>query len=718
MSDAWYYAEGDKSVGPVTLKALKVILSRLTDARDVLIWHAGFAGWQKAATIRELSETFTQPPTIQSDGNYLPPIRPSLVIPVAERVKRTEPQRLAPRLLISACVLMICGWLLWPYYAVHRLSAALQNGDALALEDQVDWASVREGLRGDLNATLIRKLRTEPDNNSVGTGLASLLAPAIINQIVDSYVTPQTIAYLIRTGRPSLSNTLSDKKDVPKFSAEEVSRLLESQTTGPTDKSPKAPAVLASLKYDGKNPATLRYGDFILIIDKDSNALKAATHTLFSMGQVTHAFFFGGPFTFRLDVTPPQSQLKSPLTLLFKWTGDWKLTRIVLPVDAFDQSATDSTSDNSPQPASAIVQYKGRPAFSVHFDLDNAGMALDQAELRVMKLDPSSSAPQVLFTRFTGGAHCCIETKIGSMDQAGTWHLVDAGLLDGDGYEFQDLDGNGGLDLISIDNSFLYAFAPYAGSNAPTRIKKLNVTALDDVTAQPQYRGFLKARLREMEASARTLGSTAFHSNGFLGGWVAQKVLVGELADAWKIMLASYDRNSDWTTEVCTRPVPVKQCQDAERKQVAFPEALAAHLFTHKYITLEEEHGLALAAPQQPSANAVGAHTPKQASPSATLSQSELDALRARLSQCWTPPRGVDGPDLFVVLHVLFKSDGSLASEPAVVQSSTSALGPALADSAKRALVLCQPFTMLKPEHYDQWKDIEVKFDPHELLGH
>jgi len=24
---------------------------------------------------------------------------------------------------------------------------------------------------------------------------------------------------------------------------------------------------------------------------------------------------------------------------------------------------------------------------------------------------------------------------------------------------------------------------------------------------------------------------------------------------------------------------------------------------------------------------------------------------------------------------------------------------------------------MLKPEHYDQWKDLELKFDPHELLG-
>ena len=100
------------------------------------------------------------------------------------------------------------------------------------------------------------------------------------------------------------------------------------------------------------------------------------------------------------------------------------------------------------------------------------------------------------------------------------------------------------------------------------------------------------------------------------------------------------------------------------------------------------------------------------------LSQSELDGLRARLSQCWSPPAGVDATsNLFVVLHVLFKPDGSLASEPAVVEGSESVLGPALTESAKRALLLCQPFTMLKPEHYDQWKDIEVKFDPHELLG-
>jgi colicin import membrane protein len=104
--------------------------------------------------------------------------------------------------------------------------------------------------------------------------------------------------------------------------------------------------------------------------------------------------------------------------------------------------------------------------------------------------------------------------------------------------------------------------------------------------------------------------------------------------------------------------------------------------------------------------------------PDAQMSQSEIDALRARISSCWSPPPGIDANSkVYVVLRVLFKPDGTLTHEPVLVEATASSLGPALADSAKRALLLCQPFTMLKPDHYDQWKDLELKFDPHELLG-
>ena len=102
----------------------------------------------------------------------------------------------------------------------------------------------------------------------------------------------------------------------------------------------------------------------------------------------------------------------------------------------------------------------------------------------------------------------------------------------------------------------------------------------------------------------------------------------------------------------------------------------------------------------------------------AQLSASEIDALRARISSCWSPPPGINAASkIYVVLRVLFKPDASMSREPVMVEGTASALGPALAESAKRALMLCQPFTMLKPEHYDQWKDLELKFDPQQLLG-
>lgn len=104
------------------------------------------------------------------------------------------------------------------------------------------------------------------------------------------------------------------------------------------------------------------------------------------------------------------------------------------------------------------------------------------------------------------------------------------------------------------------------------------------------------------------------------------------------------------------------------------------------------------------------------ASPNAQLSQTEIDALRERIRDCWSPPPGIDSnTNIYISLRVLFKPDGSLAQMPVVVAGSASPMGPALAESGKRALLSCQPFTMLKPEHYAQWKDITVDFNPRDL---
>jgi outer membrane biosynthesis protein TonB len=103
---------------------------------------------------------------------------------------------------------------------------------------------------------------------------------------------------------------------------------------------------------------------------------------------------------------------------------------------------------------------------------------------------------------------------------------------------------------------------------------------------------------------------------------------------------------------------------------------------------------------------------------SAQLSQSEIDALRRRLGECWNPPVGANAGQIKVVLRVVFKPDATVAVPPQLVAASAGAeFGPAMAESAKRAILTCQPFTMLRPEHYQQWKDIEITFDPREMFG-
>jgi outer membrane biosynthesis protein TonB len=101
----------------------------------------------------------------------------------------------------------------------------------------------------------------------------------------------------------------------------------------------------------------------------------------------------------------------------------------------------------------------------------------------------------------------------------------------------------------------------------------------------------------------------------------------------------------------------------------------------------------------------------------AQISLSELDALRQRLAQLWAIPAGAKDPqELVVQVRIKLRPDGTLAGPPMVLTSGKSVLFVAARDSAIRALFRGQPFDMLRPEHYEQWKDIEITFDPRDMI--
>jgi outer membrane biosynthesis protein TonB len=99
------------------------------------------------------------------------------------------------------------------------------------------------------------------------------------------------------------------------------------------------------------------------------------------------------------------------------------------------------------------------------------------------------------------------------------------------------------------------------------------------------------------------------------------------------------------------------------------------------------------------------------------LSQSELAALIALLGKLWSPPTGASNPDeLVVVINLRLKPDGTLAAPPGVVSFGRSAISIVARDRAVRAVLRGQPFTMLRPEHYETWKELEIRFDPRDMI--
>ena len=148
-----------------------------------------------------------------------------------------------------------------------------------------------------------------------------------------------------------------------------------------------------------------------------------------------------------------------------------------------------------------------------------------------------------------------------------------------------------------------------------------------------------------------------------------------------------------------TKPQPVKKPEPKER---TFDPRQAQALLDKRKPTR-----LASAGSELNSTASVGA--PKGAA--AELSQNELDALKARIRQCWTMPQHPDAKNVVVDVDMYLRRDGSLEAVPVVVTRSTSPIARLVAETATRAIQMCAPYSFLPVAKYENWKEIEVRFD-------
>ncbi|MAJ85973.1 MAG: cell envelope biogenesis protein TolA [Candidatus Pelagibacter sp.] len=102
------------------------------------------------------------------------------------------------------------------------------------------------------------------------------------------------------------------------------------------------------------------------------------------------------------------------------------------------------------------------------------------------------------------------------------------------------------------------------------------------------------------------------------------------------------------------------------------------------------------------------------------LSLSEEDALRAQIFGCWSVPLGLPyNENLLVRIKLKLKKDGTIQNSEILDHERMNRPGQKfykiLAESALRAIRLCQPLKV-PPTGYEKWRDMQLNFDPTEML--
>jgi len=198
----------------------------------------------------------------------------------------------------------------------------------------------------------------------------------------------------------------------------------------------------------------------------------------------------------------------------------------------------------------------------------------------IAEIDPDNDRPEVYFSSYSGGAHCC--TTVIVADQVGDgWAVVPVGDFDGDGDYLDDADDDGRPEIVTVDNRFLYQFDSYAASAAPLVVYAVRGGRVADVSTETRFLPAHRDWLRQLEEGV--VPEDRWTSRGFLAGWLAEKIRLGEGAGAWEELSAKWDFATDEGEETCLTGGDPEDCEADQVKVLKFPERLRLFLTQNGY---------------------------------------------------------------------------------------------------------------------------------------
>ncbi|HVZ14363.1 MAG TPA: hypothetical protein VG894_07885 [Bauldia sp.] len=199
-----------------------------------------------------------------------------------------------------------------------------------------------------------------------------------------------------------------------------------------------------------------------------------------------------------------------------------------------------------------------------------------QPEASIAEMDASNGLPEVYFV-----SGCCNTVIVAEQIAGGGWQAVPIGDFGDSGATLEDLDGDGIAEIATVDTNFITRFDCTACSTAPRVVYTVKNGAVVDETTEPR---FLPAHREWLQQLTDAIQPDAMWSSpGFLAGWLAEKIRVGEGADGWQQLNSHWDFTHDDGEQVCPNGDDPDTCDAKDRKTMKFPDRLRLFLTANGY---------------------------------------------------------------------------------------------------------------------------------------
>ena len=98
---------------------------------------------------------------------------------------------------LIAIVVVICGYLYAsPYLALNNIKKAAQAGDSDTVSKYIDYPSVRQSFKDQMNAKMMKEMANQKDDGFAALG--AMLASTMVDKMVDGFVTPEGMTLMLK----------------------------------------------------------------------------------------------------------------------------------------------------------------------------------------------------------------------------------------------------------------------------------------------------------------------------------------------------------------------------------------------------------------------------------------------------------------------------------------------------------------------------------------